>query len=168
MPSKHLAQREELAALLTDLVHDSHNDALRLKAAQLGLKIAIGDADPSATVLSQSLTDRLPATTPHIARQLRHINATAKATRKAIMMCAGSTVPSPNKALQQGLADPDCVLKQVQNRIQSGHLHLAKSIVQVGLMRHPLHPGLQAIREDLDGGLQKQGLPAPTLTPVFS
>jgi hypothetical protein len=162
MSSKTLATREQFAALLTDLVHDGHNQALRLKAAQLGLEIAIEDADPSSTVLSQTLTESLPATPNlHLARPLRHLNANAKATRKAIKVCAGTTTPSPRQALEQGLANTNCVLQQIQERIQSGQLYLAQSIVQVGLTRHPLHAGLQAIRAELDGRMQNQGLPTP-------
>jgi len=169
MPPQSLAPREQLAALLTDLIHDSHNEALRLKAAQLGLEIAMKDSDTSSSVLSQSLTDTLPEpTTPHMALQLRHLNATAKATRKAIALSAGRSTSFCRKTLQKGLANPDSVLKEIEARIQTGHFHLAKSIVQVGLTRHPRHTGLHAIREELDNRMQNEALPAPIPFPALS
>lgn len=163
MNSQNLARREKLAAMLTELIHEPHNESLRIRAAKLGLKIAMEEGDASSSLLSESLTADFPKETgPGTIASLGYLSATAKATRKAIKMASRSSVPFNRRHVNQNLTNPNSVLQEIQDRIQMGHLHLAQSIVQVGLTRHPQHPGLHAAQSDL-GTLMEQRTHAKTL-----
>jgi hypothetical protein len=166
MNPQNLARREDLAAMLTELIHDTHNESLRIKAAKLGLKIAMEEGDASSSLLSESLTADFPKETgPRAIASLGHLSATAKATRKAIELASNSAAPFNRSQVNHNLRNPNTVLQEIQDRIQTGHLHLARSIVHVGLSRHPQHPGLHAARSDLGTLIEQRGhvktLPIP-------
>jgi hypothetical protein len=160
-------RREELATLLTDLIDDTHNEALRLQAATLGLEIALQEGDPTAADITDSLVAGTPnCTSPRALGTLRHLAATAKAARRAIAFTAPLSAASPRAQIEQAIGDPEAVLKEIKDRIVMGQLQLAQSIVQVGLSRHPGNQALYEIRSELTSLVEQRKLSAPIPFPL--
>jgi len=157
-----MQRREKLAALLTDLIDDTYNEALRLEAAKLAVQIAVRDGDPTATDITESVVAGSPhSTSPYSMRQLRHVAATARGARQAIALTAPLTTDSPRSQILATTVSPEQVHEEVQARIMQGQIQLACSIVCIGLTRHPENPALREIATVFDSLLAAPKPPAP-------
>ena len=103
--------RTQLAQLLTRLIGEPENEALRYRAARLALRVALDEKDASASDLLESLLASPSAATALPASQEQlYLRATARAARKAIYSMGGSTEGRGTRhLLNQACADPSAL-----------------------------------------------------------
>jgi|GEM_PF-5224312 len=160
-------QREEFASLLTKLIHDRYNSDLQIRAANLGIRIALQEGDSKAADLVDSVMQK-PRHTKHIpSRQEElHVMATMRATRKAIALSQNrdSTLPLPR--VSRETADAKQLRALIEDRIHAGELQVAKTMALVGLSRHPTDNDLykmhDTIRQHIENRRQTAPIPFPT------
>ncbi len=143
--------RAELARQLQLLESQPARAELRVQAAELAVRVALTLGDPSTVDVAQALLADLPEPTPReLAQRLEHLAATARATRRAIVMAraAGAT---PQDLAESTSAEPRTLERQVRERLDSGDSHLAGALLEVAISRHPDDPGLRALAAGLPG-----------------
>ena len=160
-------QREEFASLLTNLIHDPHNPGLQIRAANLGIRIALQEGDSKAADLVDSImghTKRSPQ--GPIGLEERHIMATMRATRKAIALSKSRNATPPIPKLSGETANAKELRKLIEARIRTGELQVAKSMALVGLSRHPTDENLHEMHATIRQHIDSRRLPAPIPFPT--
>ena len=160
-------QREEFASLLTNLIHDPHNTGLQIRAANLGIRIALREGDSKAADLVDSIMGHKKRSQHRpMGLEERHIMATMRATRKAITLSKSHNANPTIPKLSGETADAKELRKLIEDRIRTGELQVAKSMALVGLSRHPtdenLHEMHNSIRQAIDSRRLTAPIPFPT------
>jgi len=144
--------RAELARLLQRLDDAPDDGELRARTAELAVKVALREGDPSTADVAEALLADLPETSePHVVERLELAAATARAARRAIVLARSAAKPSPADLADSVTAAPDALADQIEAKLSSGDRGLAIALLEVGLSRHPTARKLRRIQKGLHG-----------------
>ena len=132
---------------------DAPDDAeLRARAAELAVRVALREGDPSTADVAEALLADLPQPAdPRVVDRLEHTAATARAARRAIVLARRCAKPSPADLAESVSAAPEALATEIQARISSGDRGLAIALLEVGLSRHPQADELRLLEKGLRG-----------------
>ena len=136
---------------MLQLLDETPADAeLRSRTAELAVKVALREGDPSTADVAEALLADLPEPAERsVIDHLEYTAATARAARRAIVLARRASQPSPADLADSVSAEPKALAEQIRARIESGERSLAIALLEVGLTRHPQADELRRIEKGL-------------------
>ncbi|HJN76744.1 MAG TPA: hypothetical protein QGF58_22635 [Myxococcota bacterium] len=107
--------RAELARLLQRLNDTPDDGELRARTAELAVKVALREGDPSTADVAEALLTDLPQPADsRVVDRLEHTAATARAARRAIVLARRCARPSPADLAESVSAAPDALATEIE------------------------------------------------------
>ncbi len=124
---------------------------VRIETADLAVTLALRSGDARTADIAEALLADLPADTPqdqvHV---LKHISATARAARRAIILARRSAHGTPAELLFDALSRPDRLARDIRTHL-SRNEPLGLAMLDVAFARHPDSPDLCALLSQVSG-----------------
>ncbi len=159
--------RETLSQLLNQLEARPRDHQARLTAAGQALALCVGLGDPLLADVAESLVADAPRRLPgKVRRELSHLAARARASRRAVAMAHRTARQAPDALARSLAADPELLAAQIRRRLDQGETALARAVLEVALARFATHKGLIELRESLLEAWPQPGSMGPSGEPA--
>ena len=150
--------RSELSQLLQTLEDAPEDVATRVAAAELAVRLALLTGEARTADIAESLLVDLPEDAGTDARsKLEHIAATARATRRAIVLARGLDLSSPAVLADTALQEAGQLAREIE-ALAGDKPPLAQAMLDLALARHPGSAELTELSRTLSGSVEQKNL----------
>ena len=114
--------------------------------------VALNEGDPSTADVAEALVADLPSpSNPATEQRLEHIAATARGTRRAIVLARRGRLGSPRALARAAASEADKLADEVERSLKTGDQGLANALIEVAITQHPDSPRLWALHALVTG-----------------